>query len=718
MPFHRLAVPSYSGGLPGTHDYINDPAANGDPGSPAPVDGPKGSGTNEGTYFVAFEEPAFALAVNRPAQALAENTDFLDDVIHRDLAVPAFLDVAAGHGGTSSVVLTGATFVGSGGLANTQAHRNQLVQFVDPTTGAPLSWQSAAGPPVVHSTANVSLIHLAAVNQLGNGFVTNPTADLAVTIPTAVAFRVLYYVRGRVKDQPSSFGSRLQHVPIGVGQIQADLNEVILNMAGQYQANTFITGLTQTFQGPVTLANATALTKPATTPAFTSDGATLKRELIFEFRVSETGDDVYARLYKLRDDGALQRGFEFTYNAKYVSDSAPEWQSDNTTANHHPTRWRFLGAPFLFQGEGFFYEVLDNSVVVGGTWSEGDWGASSVRSSSITGGSIVSGDRRVTPAAFTVAFGPAGAPDAAAENPYKLLFQAPTSGAQRIRIYAGNDDDAAGTAGAGLGHLVIVHNAVWNASTRLWSHDDNTRAALALCFRSTTNPNPGISGLSGAVSAGPDSHGGSAFILLVRNPGAGTWNGQSWTKTSGSSGHLRVAGEYAYASSVGGKEMIYWVDPLHWIAPTGSDWVLDDGLVGVAGGPGQGVFWSCPTASDWVYVPLDLPFGSKISQVSAEVDPITATAGNRMKIQLMEQDVDTRDVVMIGDDETDGTSGIQTLAISSGLPHYMVSDRNYFLRVRHATSAGTERLFKVGVTYVARVNPPGHGRTNGFTFVP
>ena len=174
MPFHRLEIPSYFGGLPGTHDYINTPADNGDPGDPAPADDKKGVASapgdqNEGTYFVAFSEPALAVNINRPAKALAENTDFLDDVIHRDMAVPTYLDVASGHGGTTNLVLPGAVYVGGGGVTNSQAVRNQLVQFVD-TNGLPLTWQISAGPPPTYGAAVVSLIHDgSSVDQVGAG---------------------------------------------------------------------------------------------------------------------------------------------------------------------------------------------------------------------------------------------------------------------------------------------------------------------------------------------------------------------------------------------------------------------------------------------------------------------------------------------------------------------------------------------------------------------
>jgi hypothetical protein len=93
MPFHRLAVPSYFGGLPGGYDYINNALA----GTPSFV--------NAGTYFIAFGEDATSADANRPSKALAENTDYLDNLLHRDIAVPVRTSDAVGP--AAGVLLTG-----------------------------------------------------------------------------------------------------------------------------------------------------------------------------------------------------------------------------------------------------------------------------------------------------------------------------------------------------------------------------------------------------------------------------------------------------------------------------------------------------------------------------------------------------------------------------------------------------------------------------------
>lgn len=128
MAFHRLGVPTYFGGLPAGYDYVNNALS----GTPAMFDGAKANGPNIGTYFVAFGEDGTSKDENRPHQALSENTDFLDDLLHRDLAVPKkTVDAVAGVGGVSSIVLAGPVFVGEAGTPNTAAGIRTFLQLVD-----------------------------------------------------------------------------------------------------------------------------------------------------------------------------------------------------------------------------------------------------------------------------------------------------------------------------------------------------------------------------------------------------------------------------------------------------------------------------------------------------------------------------------------------------------------------------------------------------------
>jgi len=75
--FHRLTVPTYTGGLRGGDDYINNAVS----GTPAPADGALGGGTYSGSYFFGQSDQVTGAALNRGVLALAANCDFLDDAV-------------------------------------------------------------------------------------------------------------------------------------------------------------------------------------------------------------------------------------------------------------------------------------------------------------------------------------------------------------------------------------------------------------------------------------------------------------------------------------------------------------------------------------------------------------------------------------------------------------------------------------------------------------
>jgi len=127
--FHRFTNPAWlfavsipTGGSAAqttgkTYDYIN--VASGGVGGlgSAPVDnflgavGQKIGGPNQGTYFWAFGEDATASDANRGHGALAENIDYLDDLLHNSFAVPTFRGYSnAGPGNLTSVVIPAADF--------------------------------------------------------------------------------------------------------------------------------------------------------------------------------------------------------------------------------------------------------------------------------------------------------------------------------------------------------------------------------------------------------------------------------------------------------------------------------------------------------------------------------------------------------------------------------------------------------------------------------
>lgn len=217
MTFHRLAVPSYYGGLPGGYDYINNAVV----GTPAPADGAKSGGPNDGTYFVAFGEDATSSNTNRSNSALAENCDYLDDLFHTSQVVIRYKSVTI-IVPTNDITLTGQVYVGGSGetpaVVNDQYTRSGLAHLVD-TDGNEV---------VVGGTlTEIALIHDGVGNnQVGvpaDGFYTNPTVRLNVTLPAG--FYYLYYLERRsladiIENKPSEFMFQqirtVEHVPSGL----------------------------------------------------------------------------------------------------------------------------------------------------------------------------------------------------------------------------------------------------------------------------------------------------------------------------------------------------------------------------------------------------------------------------------------------------------------------------------------------------------------------
>lgn len=191
MPFHRLTVPAYFGGLPGGYDYINNAVA----GTPALVDPPKVGGPNAGTYFIAWGEPGISRAANRGLSALAQNTDQLDDWFHRDIAMPTSTADVFTAGGTGSVVLTGpGIFLGAVGTPNTADGIATFLELVD-------SQGREFVEPGMRTWCRITAISGGTVGS-GGFSVGNVTLTISPAIPAGTTYRVHYAVRGNLSAMP------------------------------------------------------------------------------------------------------------------------------------------------------------------------------------------------------------------------------------------------------------------------------------------------------------------------------------------------------------------------------------------------------------------------------------------------------------------------------------------------------------------------------------
>jgi hypothetical protein len=197
--FHRLTAPGSNyvlggaGPLPADYDYINnDPA---DPAgtaalSPAYVNtGPKASGYNEGTYFLAWRDEAVSANVNRVAAALADNDDYLDNILRRRMATPKVVEVTVNSGDTS-IVLSDWVWTGTDVAANPLrlvAILDDNATFVE-STFVSGGVRSILGPTDIRNNANLATV-------VGTGWVENPR----ISINDPEATKTIYVVYG-VRD--------------------------------------------------------------------------------------------------------------------------------------------------------------------------------------------------------------------------------------------------------------------------------------------------------------------------------------------------------------------------------------------------------------------------------------------------------------------------------------------------------------------------------------
>jgi len=236
MPFHRLTIPTYYGGLPTGYDYINNAGG----GTPAPADGKKIGGPNDGTYFVAFQDDATSSNANRASKALAENCDALDDLFRTSQVVIRYIDGVTTDPHTDTFTLPGDVYVGGSNedppvVADAYTVQG-LVHMVDAYGNDIVVDEDVVRPNDILDANGVSVVGVPA-----SGFYTNPKAYFPLGLPASTHYRIYYLARRSLHDiiqyKPSEFFTNqirnINYVPDGL-HLQG-LNEKY-NRQGAYDA--------------------------------------------------------------------------------------------------------------------------------------------------------------------------------------------------------------------------------------------------------------------------------------------------------------------------------------------------------------------------------------------------------------------------------------------------------------------------------------------------
>ena len=202
MPtFHRnSANPAGYAAFPSGYDFINNPALNSLPGAPAPFDAIKGGGPNAGTYFFGFGDDIITSFINRPANALADNCDTLDNYLRRPIAVPSVTGThTAGISGDTAALLPAspAVYLGTSGQDAISETVSTLFRVVD-VNGDPLINQSNGSPILVASITSTS-----GGDAIGIGFAAGTiTVHFNFTIPAGTVYQIYYGLKSNLAFMP------------------------------------------------------------------------------------------------------------------------------------------------------------------------------------------------------------------------------------------------------------------------------------------------------------------------------------------------------------------------------------------------------------------------------------------------------------------------------------------------------------------------------------
>lgn len=709
MSFHRYITPSYFGGLPVTHDLINVVSGGTGTGDgSAIVTGQKaGPHPNAGTYFVAFGEDGTSGHANRGLAALAENTDFLDDIVHADQSVPAVSATVVPGAPVAAAVIPGDIFVGSPGETNDQRTRSGLVAVLD-GDGIPLHVLSG----VTYVPVLVSKIQDGGgTSVLGTSYFSGPTVEFTPEIPSGQAYRLAYYTRSNLKSQlPNAYTrlangirgnedlwafaktSRLANVTFTGVKIfdddvsftddvtfdgpvlvngTADFNGVsefnndTLFVTGTVEFNTatlvsdeftFLAGSLPLFQETLEL-DIDDAEKPLILTELSGDEDPVPTQfkLITQFKLR---DDVYARLYTSTTD----YGYVVTINARWVRASS-DWASDDTV--EAASKFSLTG------GDPLYWETKDAPLPASWSSWDGTSGAGLSQGSLRFGGTLhseIADSGRPLYRSDSVSVDHPGEP----LNQWKLLFQFALADlgvspqGLKIRFYSGL---TTGLTGA----FCITTNAEWSPTAAEWSPDDDTAEAYQLMLTGT-----------GTLLR----HRTDTTSDWIEGTSTGGWD----SVPSGNLGSFGISGEYGYARTRSRTKLINLAKGTAGVTAGAPDWHIPTG----------GVQWQSLNNIGLLFFPVDIPSGSTVTRVRAMVNP---NAADPMSLLLrrnasVDFGVPTAPTTSTVSTVSSVGSALQTLDTGTISETITNDTEEYYIEILASISgASTDSLLAIEITY-------------------
>lgn len=728
MPLHRYVTPTYFGGLPVTHDLINVTSGGIGAGDGSSLVAPQKPGPhpNAGTYFVAFGEDATSGNTNRGLKALAENTDFLDDIVHADQSIPTVSAAVVPGAPVSSVVIPGNVFVGSGGELNDQRTRSGLVAVLD-GDGIPLHILSGS----VYVPVLISKIHDGLGSSvLGTGYFTNPTVDFVPAIPAAQAYRLVHYLRGNLKTQPPRTYTRLADGIRGTEDLWAyskTTREGTATFTGvktfvdnvffgpssnvEFQQDvTFTPSASLIAQGPVTLAASSLLTSNADAifngVVQFNDGvefnsfASFKALAEFEGQITTTvpiegigtdyevpllttdvaGDDDtpdsdYRLIFSFKTAstgtyaGVYARIYTRPADGGYVLTLNAVWDQGTTQWSKDDT------GSFSLRVATSLEDALkwEAKPITGTPWADNNWDgfiAAGMTAAELFFGSPlrVDFDNATVPALLVdrvASDSPGGS-----NNPWKLLTQFATgdlAGDIKVRLYSGNFNTLTGL-------FALTVNCAWNGleqgSGGGWLADENSFGAFRISLD------------------------GLRVLISTKGPTVGLWDDNAWDFGGVPDSRIAISGEYTYTNT---KSRVKIIPLAMGLAGDGGGGIMAWRL-----GAGTAV-WGSVVNSGQLSFPIDIPSGCTLTQVRALVDPGNALT---MTLQLIRTTTNFTTplasvTTVLETVNSDGTTALQLLdtgPISYSVTH---TTRDFMARVTATSNGGSviDLCYGIEITY-------------------